>query len=317
MSATKNISLKGLTNDEKVQKILNDFDLNFEIIKAPLKGVINVDGKRRYFDSPYYGLYNSVTDHCISTVKEGYRVSQNQEVIEMVLQGMTGFGDEISVFRAGALNGGAKVFVQLELTGLKKMGKGDAIKQFVTIIDSNDGSTGLSVGIGDVTMSCTNQFFRFYKKGKAKFRHTQTLEEKIKTIPELIHLALAESVKQVAIYKKFQSTPASWELANSLVKEILGHDRLTKKVLTGKAQAHMANMYKDIETEVAQKGLNLWGLHSGITSFTTHTKIPINRVNGLEESLMTGTSYKMAETSFNWTLKKAGIRAERGSLIAG
>ena len=79
--------------------------------------------------------------------------------------------------------------MQLQIEGDSKVGD-DIIKRYVTVIDSNDGSTGLSVGIGDFTMSCQNQFFRFYKEGNAKFRHTATLNEKIKSIPTLIETAL-------------------------------------------------------------------------------------------------------------------------------
>ena len=76
----------------------------------------------------------------------------------------------------------------------------DIIQRNITIIDSNDGSSGLSVGVGDLTMSCSNQFFQFYKKGM-KFRHTASIEDKIKALPSLIGDALGQSLRLIETYK--------------------------------------------------------------------------------------------------------------------
>src|ERR1017187_11039682 len=130
----------------KVNEILTAHGLDFRIEKELLTGT---SGRV----TPYYGLYNSKTNKCINTVKEGYTVSQNDEVVELVLRGMERFGNTLSVSKAGSLNGGRKVALQLEIEGVGKVAN-DIIKRYVTIIDSNDGSTSLSIGIGDLTMSC-------------------------------------------------------------------------------------------------------------------------------------------------------------------
>lgn len=129
------------TINERVNEILVNNNLDFRIEKEML---LSATGR----PTPYYGLFNSKSGECINSVKEGYTVSQNDEVIELVLRGMEGFG-ELSVQKAGSLNGGRKVFVQLAIEGLQKVGD-ERIKRYVTIIDSNDGSTGLGVSIGYV-----------------------------------------------------------------------------------------------------------------------------------------------------------------------
>lgn len=307
--------------DKRVDTVLTDNGLDFEILKIPLMGmrpvsIVEADGlvdesivaieTVDQMVTPYFGLFNGKTNECINTCKGGYTISQNREILELVMTGMESFGDDLQVYKAGSLNGGRKVFIQLEIAGLSKIGNGDTLKRYVTIIDSNDGSTGLSVGIGDLTMSCQNQFYKFYKKGQSRFRHTATLEERIKELPMLIEGALKESLNQVVAYNKFETIPVNEKMTNELVKVILGHDILTKKVLTSKSTNHMNKLYDDIQLETATKGKNLWGLHSGITRWLTHSKIPINRANGLEESLMSGTSYVFAQKSFAWSVRKAG-----------
>lgn len=293
--------------ENQVQEILSTHGLDFKIIKRPLISL--EDGEQ--FISPYYGLYNSKTNECINAVKEGYTISQNADVVELVLRGIEKFGTKLSVSKAGSINGGRRVFMQLQIEGDSKVGD-DIIKRYVTVIDSNDGSTGLSVGIGDFTMSCQNQFFRFYKEGNAKFRHTATLNEKIKSIPTLIETALNESLKQVEVYRKFISTPVTQMLAHKMVKSVLGYDRVITSTeelakLTQKSVNIMDSLYSHIDKETEQKGMNLWGLHSGITSWTTHERKAPKRTNGKWEDMLVGTSYKKNQQSFDFATNQLSL----------
>ena len=283
------------------QEILTTYGLDFRIEKAPMFAK-NAQGEM--VPSPYFGLINSKSNEVINTVKEGYEVSQNDEIVELVLSGMKNFGSQLEVTKAGSLNGGRKVFLQLGIEGDGIVGD-DRIKRYVTVIDSNDGSTSLSVGIGDLTMSCQNQFWKFYKAGEAKFRHTATLVDKMRSIPMLIETALAESIQQVETYKKFVSTPVTKDLADRMVKQILGFDRqftsmdeLSKK--STRSINMMEKLYAQIEREMAQKGQNLWGLHSGVTRYTTHEISAPKRENGRIESGLVGTAYKINQTSLKF-----------------
>jgi len=287
----------------KVAEILTTHGLDFRIEKVALMGM---DARPK----PYFGLFNSKTNECINTTKEGYTVSQNDEIVELVLRGMEKFGSKLSVSKAGSLNGGRKVFIQMGIEGEGKVAN-DIIKRYVTVIDSNDGSTSLSIGIGDLTMSCSNQFAKFYKSGEAKFRHTATLEQKLKTIPYLIEVALEKSLRQIEIYNRFASTEVSRNLANEMVRTVLGFDRTTPMDELSKKSTRSINImdkvYIHIEREMIAKGNNIWGLHSGITSYTTHEMKQPNRVNGLMESVLNGSAYKMNQESMKFAMGKSGL----------
>ena len=288
--------------NNRVNEILVAHNLDFRIEKEQL---LSSTGR----PTPFYGLFNDKTGECINSVKEGYTVSQNDEVVELVLRGMEGFG-ELSVSKAGSLNGGRKVFIQLGIEGMSKVGE-ERIKRYATVIDSNDGSTGLSVGIGELVMSCQNQFFKFYKSGQSKLRHTTSLTQRIKEIPFLIEMALSESLKLTETYKQFQSTSVTRKLADEMVKYILGFD----KTMSIKAESEMStrslnamdSLYNHIEKETNQKGMNLFGLFSGVTSWTTHEKSAPRRENGREESIMTGTNYRTNEQGLEFALNKLGL----------
>ena len=292
-----------MNTQNKLQDILKSNGLDFSIEKAPMMA-LNANGI--YVPSEYYGLINSKTNEVINTVKEGYTVSQNEEIVDLVLRGIEPFGSDIEVTKGGSLHGGRRVFLQLAINGDGKVGN-DTIKKYITIIDSNDGSTGLSVGIGDLTMSCSNQFFKFYKSGQSKFRHTASLERRIKEIPLLIETALSESMRQIEIYNRFASTEITRDLAHRMVKHILGFDKVYTSVDTlsdksARSINKMEDLYNAIESEMNSKGNTLWGLHSGITYYTTHKMSAPKRDNGKLETLLQGTGYKMNQASLEFAL---------------
>lgn len=289
----------------KTKEILKAHGLDFRIEKRQLFGTDEEGGQ---LITPYFGLFNTKSGECINTCKVGYHVSQNEDIVDMVLEGTAKFGNQLSVSKAGSINGGRRVFLQLAIEGKTKVA-GDNITRYITIIDSNDGSTSLSVGIGDKNMWCGNQFFKFYKAGEAKFRHTATLEQKIASIPSLIETALSKSIKQIETYNKFISTPLTKGLADKLVKEILGYDKLiTSKTeienLSGRQVRIMDELYADIDTEIAHSGKNLWSLFGGVTRYTTYHQSVPKRINGREESLINGTGYNKAIKAFEFLLEQ-------------
>ena len=300
------------TISQETKDILIAHNLDFEIKKVPLFEIKKVPLLAlvggEHISTDYYGLVNSKTGHPINCVKEGYTVSQNEDIVEMVLRGIKPFGDALRVTKAGSLNDGRKVYLQLGIEGSSKVGD-DTIERFVTIIDSNDGSTGLSIGIGDLTLSCQNQFYCFYKRGDAKFRHTATIEQKIKTIPSLIETALSVSMRQIERYTKFVSTPVSKRLADEMVKYLIGFDReiTSMNVLSEKSTRSINKLdaiYDSIEKEMNQKGENMWGLVSGITRYTTHELKTPKRDNSRIESLLTGTAYNMNQSAMKFASEK-------------
>lgn len=290
---------------QQTNEILIAHGLDFTIEKAPMFA-LNKEGKQ--VESSYFGLINSKTNDVIHICKKGYVPSQNHEVVGLVLKGMEKFGKDLSVTNAGSLSGGRKIFLQLAVEGMSKVAN-DTIKRFITVIDSNDGTTGLSIGCSDITMRCQNQFFKFYKSGQNKMRHSVTLEEKLKELPFLIESALGESIRQIELYNKFQSTKITKDLAHQMVKHVLGYDRVItslseRKELSTRSVNIMDKMYSDIETEINQVGENLWGLFGGITRFTTHSSIVSDKENSKVGSLIMGTNYKHNTKALEFCLEQ-------------
>jgi len=289
--------------ETRVNEILDNHGLNFNISKRPLQ---DADGN----PSGYCGLFNDNLNKCIYTCKSGYHVSQNKDVVKMIIKGTEKFGDDLIVTKAGAINNGKKVFLQLLIKGDSKVGN-DTIKRYITLIDSNDGSTSLGLGIGDLTMSCQNQFFKFYNASDLKIRHSKTLEDKIKQIPMLIETALGKSLQQIKLYQEFESTAITLDLANQMVRHLLGVDRTASTLelseMSTRATNKMDALYDCIESEIQDKGENAWGLFSGVTKFTTHQLSAPKRFNGREETLLVGGGYKFNQKALEFCTKQVEL----------
>lgn len=283
---------------EQTQELLKAHGLDFHIHKLPLTAVH--DGQ--VIPSTYFGLYNDKSGEIINTVKDSYTISQNSDVVEAVLRGSQRYGN-LAVEKAHSFNGGRRTHIALRIEGDAKVGN-DTIKRYVTIIDSNDGSSGLLVGIGDFTISCKNQFYTFAEDGRMRARHTSSIEQKIAQIETMVGKQLEASMRLMELYKTFQSTAVSRDLAHKMVNHILGFDKTTDKVLLDEQSTRSINametLYKNIEIEMNSKGNNVWGLHSGVTRWTTHDKSAPRRDNGRLESMAVGTNYKTNHQSLQF-----------------
>jgi hypothetical protein len=127
-------------------------------------------------------------------------------------------------------------------------------------------------------------------------RHTASLETRLREIPSLISLALENSLRQIDMYNDFVKVGVSDKNIHDMVKLQVGISKLSSvgdiADASGKVNKAMETLYDMIRVEVAQKGKNVWGLHSGVTRWTTHEKSAPRRDNGRIESAMIGTNSK-------------------------
>jgi hypothetical protein len=130
-------------------------------------------------------------------------------------------------------------------------------------------------------------------------------------LPYLIEQTLLESLKLTETYARFQSTEVTRKMADEMVKNLLGFDRLMsvrkESDLSARSLNAMNDLYDHMTKEMNQKGDNLFGLFSGVTSWTTHSKSAPRRENGRLESLMVGTNNKTNQDAYEFTMSKLGL----------
>jgi len=313
---------------ERVTELLVKFGLNFEIEKIPMFGHRTTEveitpelqvglfaeplEEVEQIESPYYGLLNTDSGNIINAVSKQYTVTQTRDVMTGVLKGIEDYGSEITVMSAGVINDGRKIYVKLRIEERGYV-KGDMITRFIVIVDSNDSTSGLSVGIGDETMSCTNQYVQFFKGGRCT--HKSGVIAQIERMPILIKGALDTSYDLVRLYNEFVEVGITERDIHDIVEEMIGYNRLigTEKLeeLSSRKRNTMETLYTCIYGEmdgrynvegdyVEGKGRNLWGLHSGITYWTSHERSVPTRANGRIESIMVGSGYQKNQASLEF-----------------
>ena len=323
------INLFTQSTDEIVLQILNNYGLAFTIEKLPSfatrEGMV-IDENGRVSKStekiltPYYMLYNDMTGEIINSCSKGYTVTQNKDILTYMINGIKRLFNQpnfdkrliqnLRVSKAGSINGGRKVFLQLEINGYGYV-NGDRIKRYVTLIDSNDGSTSLSVGIGNLTMSCQNQFYQFYKSGQSKFKHTARLTREATIdnntvnlleleIGKLVETELKRSFQIVDIFNDFAKVKVTESDIENAMKRVYGYNNSDEKTAPTRVKNVLKTLNENIKHQLDDKGYNVWGLHSGFTRWTTHARKSPDRKHGKIESLMLTSNYKINDASFNF-----------------
>lgn len=216
----------------------------------------------------HVALIRTDTNAILGVHKIGYEVCQNQRMAEQVLALSQYSG--APVHSAGFLREGRKVYIQLKTENLN-LGN-DRIEGYLTAVNSFDGSTLLGFGNSTVTISCQNTFFAAYKTIASKFKHTANMEIKLEDMLHSLDIFNKDEIKHFAIIKKLAAAPVTAETIELVYKTMFNvkmADVLNKDVISTRKANQLAkfNQYQKIEIE--QKGANLWGLFSGVTSYTT------------------------------------------------
>jgi hypothetical protein len=293
----------------QTQNILIDYGLDWKIEKRKLVDITDIENAPLNptlmpEETPFYSLRNMGNGQHLHCVKKGYVVSQNEDIVRGLLKGTEAFGNIKPVFGA-AFKGGKKVMMQFQLDAESYV-NGDRLIQYITTMDSNDGSSGMAIGIGDRTIGCENEFFHRYKNAFAKVRHSYSLKEKLEQLPSMIEQALLENVKMIELYQEFTRVPIDLHDYHTMVHNIVGisnesEEQVLKEASTQKKNS-MKQLYNCINIETSQKGQTLWGLHSGVTRYTTHHRSVPNREHGRLESQMIGTAYRENHKSLEYVM---------------
>lgn len=287
-------ALKGGT----VNDFLDKYKMNWEVEKSPL---LTPDG----VTAPSIALQRSDNRAILGVMAGSYEPFQNRELADLMhtLSQRTGMDMAVGT----TFNGGAKVAIQLKSDDLTGIGNNkDTVKSFITTINSFDGSTSLAFGATNITISCRNTFFAAYSKMESRFRHSRNMRDRIDQALRSIEAVRYQEQSMFDQFMKMAEVKATPTQIRNIVQELLDVD--TSKKLVDLQEVHsqqklnqVTGLLNSIKGEMAQKGDTLWGLFSGVTHYTTHTKSGYNRDNGVLESKLFGTSQDLDATAYKLT----------------
>jgi|TARA_R110000744_G_C19276708_1_gene553105 hypothetical protein len=254
----------------------------------------------------WYATVNDATNESLGVVGDAYHVTQNSDVMAALQQIA---GDEgYTMTHSGPIDGGKRNFVQMKLGSDLEVVGNDELVRYVVATWGHDGKHGVRIGFGNKVVSCQNQFYQFHNNASIKLRHSSTILESLKLIPQIV----AGNVEQEeATMDKFRAWDKAviWKeeefmkFSTGLWKTLSNIDpNVPISELTNKYSSRKLNsaylLQRTINLEMQAHGQSLWGLFNGVTYYTNHQKSVPNRAFGRDESILLGGGAKMNEKAF-------------------
>ena len=284
-----------------LKEILSASQLDWEVEKVPLFSQCpesHFDMHGNWSESGYYGIRRKDNLEILGVCTKQYQETQNEQIVERALQVAESVNGEYEFHKALALNGGKKIFVQFKLPNCHC-----DYDRYIFVVDSNDGSIGLSYGISNTVLSCSNQLYLFASKGKT-VKHTKSINIKADEIANDIKLQLIE-MDQGIYYLKNQSI--SDQAVRNIVKKTMklpvhineaAYD--DNNVVSKKTKNKVDKLLDCIAKETTEKGDTLWGLLNGVTYYTNHEVKNMERDPQGIEKLLFSNANKMNQIAWNY-----------------
>jgi phage/plasmid-like protein (TIGR03299 family) len=175
-------------------------DLSWDVSKRQIC-VLGADGNFQ----PVEGKMATVredNDKVLGIVGDDYEVVANSDLKKLVQPLID--EEVLTVSNMGYLNGGKKVFIQAEIAQDYRV-VGEDYRGMITLLNSHDGTTTVSLGSTMVRVICSNTFTTVMKKLTEKYRHSEGVTERL-----LSTTAIVEYVDgAMKAYSKHAETLAS------------------------------------------------------------------------------------------------------------
>lgn len=280
---------------EQTLDLLESTGLNWTVTKEPLASA--VDGKK----TSSFGLFRKDTGLHLHTVTNRFSVLQNYEVAEALIEATHEVG--LQTTRGGMLDSGKHIYLQAELPN-EFIGK-SALKRWLTGLNTHGGNSA-GFGSTNTVVICENTFYQAFGE-LTKFRHTASIQDRVKEFVIGIKKALGMEERQIKVYKTMESVSLKEEVFAGIMKACFD---VESNIMTNDLSTREVNKLKtvaaDIETEIRLEGATLWGLFNGITRFTNHDARKFKTPEELTKYLMIGEGYetnlKAYRTIHDWLI---------------
>jgi phage/plasmid-like protein (TIGR03299 family) len=171
---------------------------------------------RRY--RPIEGNYATVrqdTGDVLGIVGERYRIVQNHEAFAFIDQLL---GSDIHFETAGSLHGGRRVWVLATLPEHVEVG-GDAVRPYVLLMNSHDGSTAVIAATTPIRVVCQNTLNWGLQNARQKFsiRHTEAVTQRVHEARRVLEL----SINYYEQFKRFGDELASEPCTERQLRTVL------------------------------------------------------------------------------------------------
>lgn len=281
---------------EKSKIILSDTGLNWDVRKEDLIS------KPSGLETPNAGVFRSDTNKWIGTTSKRYVLYQNHELANTIIEAASQFN--LEVVEGGELDGGQRVFLQLELP-METIGKTD-VKRYVTAMNSHNAKGSVAFGSTNNILSYNVRFFRVFSQ-LDKFRHCSSVSEKVRVAVNQLFKTISQDKAMMDSFRMMAGVKLQDDLLQSVMESCFRIDPAKDQSDLSPRQLNRINNITDsVRATVRQEEGSVWGLFAGILNYTKNS-VPKNRKE--QDYVMSGAGYKTNlrayETITNWLSKNA------------
>ena len=288
-----------------VKEILSASQLDWEVEKVPLysqcpESHFNMHGN--WSESGYYGIRRKDNLEILGVCTKQYQETQNEQMIERAMQIADQVNFDCKFSKAFAVNGGRKIFAEFEVP-ITNIAETTGYKNYIYVVDSNDGSIGLSYGISNTVLSCANQLYLFASKGNT-VKHTKNININADEIAGRLHQKLMNFDQAVAYVKNRHIDDG---LVRDFVRRVMklpvhihSEEYNDDKIVSKKTKNKVDKLLDCIAKETTEKGDTGWGLLNGVTYYTNHVLQNKERDPHGIEKLLFSNANKINKTAWDY-----------------
>jgi phage/plasmid-like protein (TIGR03299 family) len=263
------------------QELLIASKTDWTVSKRPLFGP---NGE----ETPGFGIFRDDVNHCLGLVGSKYTITQNQEVLEMLMDAAGSVN--IPAVRGGALGKGERIYYQFQLPEVTIGGSKNL--RYLTGLTAHDGLTKIGFGATNVVVICQNTFFQAFKDCEA-VKHTPNHKEKLQGIIKSLKESLFAEEHMIERMIKLSTTTVPSKIDDNFLFEIIGgHEESTRST------NRLNDLKAAMSTEYTSHGETAYGLFNAVTRFTNHMT-PYKDLDTKRKALMFGAGARINAKAFD------------------
>jgi len=275
-----------LNNPVSTANALEQGGLNYDVLKLPNIHYLP-NGEELISEDSFFTVRTDVNKVLGSRLGKDYEVMQNIDalnVVDEILQAGTA-----TIETAGAIDEGRKVFICLKVAKDIIVGSDDAVKQFVLIATSHDGSLSITAMPTNVRVVCNNTLTAALKgaQDKIKIRHTSNAAARLSEAAKILKLMGNNTAANEDNYNEMAANIISKEEMFNYFGNVFCTPQEIKEIQTGtKAKEVLSSRKQNILAEVlnfanrgqgqaiAMKGSDhtMWSAYNAVTGYITRKK---------------------------------------------
>lgn len=310
-----------LNNPLNTMDALQQGGLNYDVLKLPNIHCLP-NGEELISEDSFFTVRTDVNKVLGSKLGKDYTVMQNVEALDVV--------DEIlqsgnaTIETAGAIDEGKKVFICLKVANDIIVGSDDAVKQYVLIATSHDGSLSITAMPTNVRVVCNNTLTAALRgsQDKIKIRHTVNASVRLTEAAKVLKLISNNTAANEDNYNEMAGNIISPEQMFNYFGNVFCTPQEIKELQTGsKAKEVLSSRKQNILTDVlnfanrgqgqsiAMKGADhtLWSAYNAVTGYVTRKKY--SSASDRANSMLFGSAADTIEAAGVLALNPAKIQS--------